>query len=173
MNDLMQLFNAMRRDPLKRQIVEKYEHYCGPFKPYLEQNLFYTEYLSEFKTIPYEIPEGLPGFDYQLFMQCCLGNYTAKAWLSFPNDDFSELPELNMYVESERENKHVLISHLFSFQVLNIMDVFIIEQIQFQTLCYSDLIESFLIFQKREQLINEHNSVIETIELNRLLTSSQ
>ncbi len=172
MYDMLQLINEMRRKPEKLLILSEYEHNCGPFKPYLEQNIFYKEYLSKFKTIEYETPDSLPGFDYQLFMQLVCGSLSSKSWLLFPDNDYLRVPELYLLVESGSKSHEEPISNFWSFQVLNIMDVFIIEQIQLQSLIYSYDFESSEILIKRSKLIENHNSTIEMVETNRLLSNS-
>lgn len=171
MFDMIQLINEMRRKPEKLAIISEYERNCGPFRPYLEQNLFYKEYLSKFKTIEYETPDVLPGFDYQLFMQLVSGSFSSKSWLLFPDNDYLRVPELYLLVESGSKSHEEPISNFWSFQVLNIMDVFIIEQIQLQSLIYSIDFESSEIFEKRGLKIAEHNSTIEMILTNRLLSN--
>lgn len=167
----MQLINEMRRNNQKHAIVSEYERNCGPFKPYLEQNLFFKEYLSKFKTIEYETPDVLPGFDYQLFMQLVCGSFSSQSWLAFPDNNVLAKPELYLRVESGSKSHEEPISNFWSFQVLNIMDVFIIEQIQLQSLIYSIDFESSEIFERRGLKIDEHNATIEMIETNRLLSN--
>ncbi len=170
MIDIAKLLNTIRSDsdPALRQIVEDYERRCGALKPFLELNSFYTDYLFEFQTIPYATHDFLPGFDYILFMQLVCGSYNSNAYFVFPDNDLCGLPELQIQVD----DKQVYISDLWSFQIENLRNTLIKDQLIHHCLFNTQPFESVQIFMQREELLQHHNSVIEMIALNRLLTSN-
>lgn len=62
--------DELRENPEKKEVVEKYEKYFGAITGEITDQLWYTEYVGKFATVPYRVPEELKNdFDWVLLMQ--------------------------------------------------------------------------------------------------------
>lgn len=68
--DFQAFVEELREKPEKKQIVEKYEKLFGAIQGDIKDQIWYTEYLTKFEPLPYEIPEELKDdFDRDLLEQ--------------------------------------------------------------------------------------------------------
>jgi hypothetical protein len=68
--DFQAFIEELREKPEKKQIVEKYESLFGAIQGDIKDQTWYTEYLTKFEPLPYEVPEELKDdFDRNLLEQ--------------------------------------------------------------------------------------------------------
>ncbi len=173
MFDFESFIQKMRETIEKQDIITAYENFCGPIKPVLEENEFYTGYISKFKVIPYKFPEECAECNYPLLLQLTAGSFSSNMNLFFSEDNVLATPDLNIFAQSGESSAVKSISDLWSFQIIRFFEIYICEQLSLQTLFYQDPSESSDIFQKRQALINQHNEQIDTILSCRMIRMNE
>ena len=76
--DFLAFVEELREKPEKKQIIEKYENLCWPISGNIQDQAWYTEYLSKFETIDYNLPEELKNdFDRWLLQQLVIWSFSS------------------------------------------------------------------------------------------------
>jgi hypothetical protein len=87
-------------DENERKIVEDYEKHYGPIQGGVKDQIWYKEYVSKFKTIPYKVPEEYKDdFDWDLLMQLVAASFSSDGLLEF--EEGQDLPEFLISVTTE------------------------------------------------------------------------
>lgn len=157
----------LKENPEKKEVVEKYEKFFGPIEWEVVDQIWYKDYVKEFNTLPYKIPEELKDdFDWDLLMKL--------VWASFSSDwlfESIENEELNDFVISVQSWDQVVvkkISELWWFQILRLYEIYIEEQMNLQILIAEDEKEKEAILAQRDSRIHRWNIVFDNLEKEKL-----
>lgn len=123
--------------PRDKETVLKYEELFGSQKGLtLQDQPFYKEYLSLFK-IPFNVsvPENISDdFDWDLLFRLILGSISSsysldlkKEWKKNPEVD--PLVQLSIIVKSEDKDITQVFDKLWSFQILRLFEIYVLEQL--------------------------------------------
>lgn len=136
--DFLAFIEELRQDESDREIVEKYEKIVlkgEKIKGDIKDQKWYKEYLSKFNRVPnYKKPESFEDeFDWELLFQLIAGSLCSDYWLEYPDISRLSEPELVVKVTQGNETNEKKISELWSFQILRLFEIYILEQIRIET----------------------------------------
>lgn len=165
--DFQAFVEELREKPEKKQIVEKYESLFGPIQGDIKDQMRYTEYLSNFEALPYEIPEELKNdFDRDLLEQLVVGSFSSD--YEIKKEEKKEEKELYIAVKSWDQSVVKTVSELRSFQILRLYEIYIEEQMNLHALKAEDENEKNTIDQEREMRLKRREAVRQTIDRDEL-----
>ena len=109
----------------------------------LEDTTFYKDYLSKFDISGFEIkpPEDLEDdFDYELLVRLIVASFSSdyvlsldETWKDNPNVCAEPLMNVSVFVKTDSGNQNKQVQELWSFQVLRLFEIYLIEQIDLAT----------------------------------------
>ena len=109
----------------------------------LEDTTFYKGYLSKFDISGFEIkpPEDLEDdFDYELLVRLIVASFSSdyvlsldETWKDNPNVCAEPLMNVSVFVKTDSGNQNKQLQELWSFQVLRLFEIYLIEQIDLAT----------------------------------------
>lgn len=136
--DFAAFIEELREKPDKKQIVEKYEKQFGPVEGNIKDQARYKEYVSQFTTIDYAIPDELKkDFDWELLQQLVLASFSSDYELKKTKAE-DEKMDLYIAVKSGDQSVVKTVSELRSFQVLRLYEIYIEEQMNLHALKSED-----------------------------------
>ena len=110
----------------------------------LEDTTFYKDYLSKFDISGFEIkpPENLEDeFDYELLVRLIVSSFSSdyvlsldETWKDNPNVCAEPLTNVSVFVKTDSGSQNKDLQELWSFQVLRLFEVYLIEQIDLAVL---------------------------------------
>ncbi len=135
--DFQAFIEELREKPDKKQIVEKYEKRVWPIKGGVKDQIWYTEYLVNFQSHPYKMPNELKNdFDWNLLQQLVIGSFSSDYELKKIENE--ELRDLYIAVKSGEQSVVKTVSELRSFQILRLYEIYVEEQMNLHALKYED-----------------------------------
>lgn len=114
----------------------------------LEDCNFYKSYVSKIPTLTldYNVPEELvTDFDWGLLSQLAFSSFSCNAFL----EETVSGSDLCISVVSDNRNVIKKVSELWSFQILNLYNIFIKEQMELQLIASSDIDDQIAIDRQR------------------------
>jgi hypothetical protein len=154
--------DEMREKPDKKEIVEKYESLYGPIQWDAEEQLWYTDYLTNFSYIPFSTPDELwDDFDWSLLEKLVAGSFSSDYELKY--DEEKALHELYIAVKSWDQSVVKTVSELWSFQMLRLYEIYVEEQMNLQILRKEDEGWETAIDSERDMRLKKWNAVIDTM----------
>jgi len=148
-----------------QKVIKEYEETFGPISPNLEEQLWYKDYVGKFKPIKYKVPETIKDkYDWDFLLQLVMASFSSEGILEF--EDGEELPELAISVY--HGDKHILqrVSGLMSFQVFDVIRIYIKEQMQLQVLT-KDEKERPIVESQRESRLQRWENILHKLEADR------
>jgi len=158
-------------NPENRSIYKKWRKFSNA-SDYREEPFY--GYLQKFKTIPYKLPEELVdsfGFDWPLLLQLVGASFSSDfSFLFLAIDENTEitsetlLPELSITVNSSNQKVTKLVSELWEFQIVRLMEIYFVEQINWHIIKEDESKNKNNIFEfngveyEMKKRINKYNS---------------
>ncbi|MCK9467023.1 MAG: hypothetical protein M0P94_01730 [Candidatus Absconditabacterales bacterium] len=159
--DFIAFVNELRDNNEKKETIEKYEKLIGPISGGVKDQIWFIEYLSNFKATKYLVPEELEkDFDRDLLQQLVLGSFSSDYELKVEKDKESEL-----YIAVKSGDQSVVkkVSELWSFQIQRLYEIYVEEQINLQVLKAEDENEKNAIEQERLMRQKRRQAVLDTM----------
>lgn len=110
----------------------------------LEDTTFFKDYLSKFDISCFEIkpPEDLEDdFDYELLVRLIVASFSSdyvlsldETWKDNPNVSADPITNVSVFVKTDSGKQHKDLQELWSFQILRLFEIYLIEQIGLATL---------------------------------------
>lgn len=131
--DFNAFISELRENPEKKDIIEKYENALGEISWWLKDQVRFREYLINFKTMSYAIPDELENdFDWDLLQQLVVGSFSSDYELK--KEDNKDQPELYIAVKSGDQSIVKKVSELRSFQIQRLYEIYVEEQLNLEIL---------------------------------------
>ncbi|HPC34847.1 MAG TPA: hypothetical protein PLP73_04205, partial [Candidatus Absconditabacterales bacterium] len=161
--DFIAFINELRDNNEKKETIEKYEKLVGPIEGGVKDQVWFVEYLANFKPTKYLVPEELQkDFDRDLLQQLVLGSFSSDYELKTESE---KEPELYIAVKSGDQSVVKKVSELWSFQIQRLYEIYIEEQINLQVLKAEDQdgVEKNSIEQERLMRQKRRQAVLDTM----------
>lgn len=137
--DFSLFIEKLRHDEKKKESIEKYESFYGPIDSDITHQVWYSEYIKHF--FPYynaiKHPEDLEEdeFDWRLLYALVLGSFSSKYELVHPNTLSVNNEPVELLITVNTGNKSITknIEELWFFQILRLFEIYILEQIDLQS----------------------------------------
>lgn len=153
----------LRDNPEKKEVVEKFEKFYGEIKGGITDQHWYKEYVTQFPTVEYLVPEELePDFDWKLLMEL--------VWASFSSDGLIQVveekdkPEFVISVQSGDQVVVKKVSELRGFQMLRLYEIYAEEQMNLEVLIAEDEKEKAAIMAQRESRQHRWKLVLDNMD---------
>ena len=150
----------------KKEIVEKYEKYFWKIQWDIKDQVWYTDYLSQFPTQSYLTPEDLDDdFDRDLLEKLVIGSFSSDYELKQEGKKWGW--ELYIAVKSWDQSIVKTVSELRSFQILRLYEIYIEEQMNLQILMNENNedgeSEKEALLSERQVRLKKWNAVLDTL----------
>ncbi len=148
----------------KKEIVEKYEKYFWKIQWDIKDQIWYTDYLSQFPTQVYLTPEDLDDdFDWDMLQKLVIGSFSSDYELK--QEDKDGWWELYIAVKSGDQSIVKTVSELWSFQILRLYEIYIEEQMNLQILMNEEeeWWEKEALISERQVRLKKWNAVLDTL----------
>ena len=162
--DFPAFIEELREKEDKKEIVEKYEKHFGKIQWDIKDQIWYTDYLSQFPTQSYLTPEDLEDdFDWDILEKLVVGSFSSDYELKQDNKD--GWWELYIAVKSWDQSIVKTVSELWSFQILRLYEIYIEEQMNLQILMNEEDEdwEKEALISERQVRLKKWNAVIDTM----------
>lgn len=158
----------LKENPEKKEVIEKYEKFFGNIEGELKDQLWYQEYVAQFTTLWYRVPDELKSdFDRDLLMQLVGASFSSDGLID-DVDDENPLPDFVISVQSGDQVVVKKISELRWFQILRLYEIYAEEQMNLQILIAEDEKEKEAIVAQRDSRANRWKLVLEHLEKEQL-----
>ena len=163
--DFPAFIEELREKEDKKEIVEKYEKYFWKIQGDIKNQIWYTDYLSQFPTQSYLTPEDLEDdFDWDMLQKLVIWSFSSDYELKQDKDGWWEL---YIAVKSWDQSIVKTVSELWSFQILRLYEIYIEEQMNLQILMSEEgedwKSEKEALLSEREVRIKKWNAVLDTL----------
>nr|WP_315005905.1 hypothetical protein [uncultured Capnocytophaga sp.] len=132
--DFKEFVKELREKPDTVGAIEAYEHIYGSLGGKdVTDTQFYKEYFTKF-TLPFTcaVPEDLEeDFDWDLLYRLVCASFSCSYYFELRED---KKKELYIIVDNGEQQVKKMLSELWSFQVLRLYEIILLEQIQFWTI---------------------------------------
>ncbi len=166
--------DELREKEDKKEVVEKYEKFFGPITWDVRDQQRYREYLINFKSIAYNVPDELKAeFDRNLLLQLVWASFSSeclfekpevKEWEEQPkNEAWEKIYDLTISVKSGDQTVVKKVIELRSFQILRLYEIYIEEQMNLQILIKEDEKEAQAIMSQRQARLQRRKLMIESL----------
>ncbi|USN57130.1 MAG: hypothetical protein H6766_01300 [Candidatus Peribacteria bacterium] len=156
----------LREKAEKKQVVEKYEKAFGPITGDIADQQWYAEYVSQFASLPYSVPEELADdFDRDMLMQLVVSSFSSESTLD-KNEDGNY--ELVISVKSGDQTVVKKVSELRSFQVLRLYEIYIEEQMNLAVLMTEEEKEKEAIIAQRNNRSQRRKLLLDNLDKEEL-----
>ena len=162
--DFPAFIEELREKEDKKEIVEKYEKYFWKIQWDIKNQIWYTDYLSQFSTQAYLTPEDLEDdFDWDILQKLVIGSFSSDYELK--QDDKDGKWELYIAVKSWDQSIVKTVSELWSFQILRLYEIYIEEQMNLQILMNDEEEEweKEALISERQVRLKKWNAVLDTL----------
>ncbi len=162
--DFPAFIEELREKEDKKEIVEKYEKYFWKIQWDIKNQIWYTDYLSQFSTQAYLTPEDLEDdFDWDILQKLVIGSFSSDYELK--QDDKDGKWELYIAVKSWDQSIVKTVSELWSFQILRLYEIYIEEQMNLQILMNEEEEEweKEALISERQVRLKKWNAVLDTL----------
>ena len=158
-------FNAfiweLRENPEKKDIIKKYEAALWEISGGLKDQVWFQEYLINFKPIKYAVPDELQNdFDRDLLQQLVLWSFSSDYELKKEWD--SAIPELYIAVKSGDQSIVKKVSELWSFQIQRLYEIYVEEQLNLEILRHEEENEKTAIESERVMRQKRRQAILDT-----------
>lgn len=124
--DYSQFIEDLKQNPEKSDFVKEYEENCGPMDGDIQDQEWYKTYLSEFKTIEYQVPQDFEeDFDWGLLMKIVAWSFNSEWYLELEN----EITQFQISVQDWDNYIIKKVSELWGFQIFRLFEIFLEEQL--------------------------------------------
>ncbi len=156
----------LRENEEKSTIIEKYEERFGGIEDYLEDTLFWQEYLSKFEISEdmlslLRTPQDLEfDFDWKLLLISIASSFSSSYYLE-PTDK-----GLNILIKVASDDQEITktIESLWSYQIHRLFEIYIEEQINLHSLKADSEQEANAIDKEREMRLRIFNNKISQLK---------
>ena len=162
--DFPAFIEELREKEDKKEIVEKYEKYFWKIQWDIKNQIWYTDYLSQFPTQAYLTPEDLEDdFDWDILQKLVIGSFSSDYELK--QDDKDGKWDLYIAVKSWDQSIVKTVSELWSFQILRLYEIYIEEQMNLQILMNEEEEEweKEALVSERQVRLKKWNAVLDTL----------
>ena len=164
--DFPAFIEELREKEDKKEIVEKYEKFFWKIQWDIKDQIWYTDYLSQFKPQSYLTPEDLEDdFDWDMLQKLVIGSFSSDYELKQDGKDWGW--ELYIAVKSWDQSIVKTVSELWSFQILRLYEIYIEEQMNLQILMNEENeeweSEKEALISERQVRLKKWNAVLETL----------
>ncbi len=162
--DFPAFIEELREKEDKKEIVEKYEKYFWKIQWDIKNQIWYTDYLSQFSTQAYLTPEDLEDdFDWDILQKLVIGSFSSDYELK--QDDKDGKWELYIAVKSWDQSIVKTVSELWSFQILRLYEIYVEEQMNLQILMNEEEEEweKEALISERQVRLKKWNAVLDTL----------
>ena len=162
--DFPAFIEELREKEDKKEIVEKYEKYFWKIQWDIKNQIWYTDYLSQFPIQAYLTPEDLEDdFDWDILQKLVIGSFSSDYELK--QDDKDGKWELYIAVKSWDQSIVKTVSELWSFQILRLYEIYIEEQMNLQILMNEEEEEweKEALVSERQVRLKKWNAVLDTL----------
>lgn len=157
----------LKENPEKKEVIEKYEKAFWPIEWELIDQIWFKDYVSKFKVLPHKVPEELKeDFDWDILMKLVWSSFSSDGLFDY--NDWEELPEFVISVQSWDQVVVKKMSELWGFQILRLYEIYIEEQMNLQILIAEDEKEKEAILAQRESRMHRWNIVFDNLEKEKL-----
>ena len=162
--DFPAFIEELREKEDKKEIVEKYEKFFWKIQWDIKDQIWYTDYLSQFPSQSYLTPEDLDDdFDWDMLEKLVIGSFSSDYELK-PQDEWWDL---YIAVKSGDQSIVKTVSELWSFQILRLYEIYIEEQMNLQILMNEKdenwESEQEALLSEREVRLKKRNAVLDTL----------
>lgn len=176
--DFTNFIQELRENQEKKEIVAKYEKYYGPITGDLVDQIWYTDYLKDFESISYMVPEELKeDFDRDMLVKFVAGSFSSEGIFDTQTTwDWSTewtLPEFVISVQSGDQLVVKKASELRWFQILRLYEIYSEEQMNLQILMAEEEKEKDAILWQRSNKIARRKIVLDNVTKNKLEKEEQ
>ena len=164
--DFPAFIEELREKEDKKEIVEKYEKYFWKIQWDIKDQIWYRDYLSQFRFQSYLTPEDLDDdFDWDMLQKLVIGSFSSDYELKQDNKD--SWLELYIAVKSWDQSIVKTVSELWSFQILRLYEIYIEEQMNLQILMNDGEgeweSEKDALISERQVRVKKWNAVLDTL----------
>ncbi len=157
----------LRENAEKKEVIEKYEKFYGTIEGELVDQARFKEYVSKFPATQYTVPEELKAdFDWELLMMLVASSFSSDGLLD--HEEWVELPEFVISVQSGDQVVVKKISELWGFQILRLYEIYAEEQMNLHILIAEDEKEKDAIIAQRESRLKRRQLVLDNLEKEHL-----
>lgn len=130
--DFLKYIEELREKEGKREIIEKYELLHWPIQWWLQDQIWYSNYVSTFTPIEYQVPNlWKDDFDWNLLSQLVSASFSSEVLLDMKWEEVW-LPEMTISVENEWNVISKLVNELYPFQIDRLYQIYVEEQLNLQ-----------------------------------------
>ncbi len=164
--DFPAFIEELREKEDKKEIVEKYENFFWKIQWDIKDQIWYTDYLSQFNFQSYLTPEDLDDdFDWDILQKLVIGSFSSDYELKQDEKDGNW--ELYIAVKSWDQSIVKTVSELWSFQILRLYEIYIEEQMNLQILMNEENeeweSEKEALISERQVRLKKWNAVLDTL----------
>lgn len=164
--DFPAFIEELREKEDKKEIVEKYEKFFWKIQWDIKDQIWYTDYLSQFNSQSYLSPEDLEDdFDWDMLQKLVVGSFSSDYELKQDGKDWGW--ELYIAVKSWDQSIVKTVSELWSFQILRLYEIYIEEQMNLQILMNEENeeweSEKEALLSERQVRLKKWNAVLDTL----------
>ena len=163
--DFPAFIEELRDKEDKKEIIEKYEKHFWKIQWDIKDQIWYTDYLSQFNPQSYLTPEDLEDdFDWDILQKLVIWSFSSDYELK-QNEDGNW--ELYIAVKSWDQSIVKTVSELWSFQILRLYEIYIEEQMNLQILMNEENeeweSEKEALISERQVRLKKWNAVLDTL----------
>lgn len=170
--DFQKFVEELRKKEDKKEVVEKYEKLFGPISGDVQDQSWYKEYLINFSTIPFRVPDELKNeFNWELLLKLVSASFSSECLFEKPTDTKegkAVLRDLVISVKSGDQSVVKRVEELWSFQVIRLYEIYIEEQMNLQILMQEDEKEKAAIMWQREARLQRWKLVLDNLDKEEL-----
>lgn len=157
--DFQSYVAELREKDEKKETVEKYEKFFGPIHGDIKDQLWFNEYVSNFKAMPYLVPEEIKDdFDRDILIQLVASSFSSDGVFDMQNG--KDQPDFVISVQSGDQVVVKKVSELWGFQILRLFEIYVEEQMNLQILIAEDEKEKEAILGQRDSRLNRWKLVV-------------
>lgn len=169
--DFQKFVDELRKKEEKKEVVEKYEKLFGPITGGVQDQTWYKEYLINFSTIKFRVPDELKNeFNWDLLLKLVSASFSSECMFEKPADQDGDnvLSDLVISVKSGDQSVVKRVEELWSFQVIRLYEIYIEEQMNLQILMQEDEKEKAAIMGQREARLQRWKLVLDNLDKEQL-----
>ena len=149
----------LKENPAKKWLVEKYSSLVEPLDNVesFESLRLYKDYLSLLPAFPYSVPDELKNdFDWDLLLQLIMSSFSGTVDIAWSKNN--DLLDVYITVSTTDDEGRITttvktISELWSFQILRLFEIYVLENLEMQCLRSEDKSELSIIDEDRRERI--------------------
>ena len=160
--DFPAFIEELREKKEKKETVEKYERLYWKIQWDIKDQIWYSEYLSQFSAHSYLTPEDLDDdFDWDILQKLVIWSFSSDYELK--QDEKNWWWDLYIAVKSWDQSIVKTVSELWSFQILRLYEIYIEEQMNLQILMKEEEEDREALISERDARLKKWNAVLDTL----------